>query len=366
MSDPSSWFDPHHRRIVEALSAGAVAASCSLYERDGELAFDTCTNNETFAIVRFLVPGETTIRRSRCSLSAIPLLAACGVEIRSVSSPDMQALCWTGAAVLDTRWKLPPPPEWVRRPPELGIWLVTCDDYQGLSALPLSGVKVQGRRFGDAVARVAAKTAIPNARARMDRARRALQGPGDHPSDDLRALVAEALADIFHSEAAAIGADGGLAMLQWEIARRDTTGEEWQTVAGSLPTERRPTTVPARRHRLFDEVLRITEAEVFGTGIHSPRSTREIVSLDQSVGESEDAPSLGARLAYELDLGSGLELDDLIQAADLTKREREVFELRRADLTQAEIAMQLGITTSTAGVHSRNVKKKLRRAHSAS
>jgi RNA polymerase sigma factor (sigma-70 family) len=70
---------------------------------------------------------------------------------------------------------------------------------------------------------------------------------------------------------------------------------------------------------------------------------------------------LGELLAAELDVGSGIEIADLLASADLTDREREVFELQFiGGLKQAEIAKRLGIRPGTVANLSGKATKKVR------
>jgi RNA polymerase sigma factor (sigma-70 family) len=69
-------------------------------------------------------------------------------------------------------------------------------------------------------------------------------------------------------------------------------------------------------------------------------------------------------LPGELDVSSGLEIDDLLAAASLTDREKEVLELQIDGLKQVEIADRLGIAPGTVAALSGRAKQKLKRARS--
>lgn len=354
------WLVPLQRRIDEALSRGAWAASCAVYEHDGQLEFVTRTNRDVLATIRFRAPGETAVREWRCSLGGALVLVAGGAEIERISSPDTEAISWVAAALLNTAWKLPAIPVRLEPMARDQWWLAVCQDHRGTSALPLSRVPISaigGRPLGEALPKLFARTSISGLRARIDAERRVL-------GDDWAVTVAAAAAEVFNSPEALTGADRGLAMLEWEVSSRGLAETDWTVAASSPPPD---STAPPtdRRARLDAAVQKQAQEDAFGTGLQSPRSGREIVSLDQPVGPSQESPSLAERLPVELGLGRGLEIDDLLAAANLTDRERAVLALLRCGLTQAEIGARLGITTSTAGVHSRNIKKKLRGARSA-
>jgi RNA polymerase sigma factor (sigma-70 family) len=88
-----------------------------------------------------------------------------------------------------------------------------------------------------------------------------------------------------------------------------------------------------------------------------------IVSLDKPVGSSDESPSsLGELLPGEFDVSSSLEVADLLAAANLTDRERDVFDLVLQELTQQEIAKRLRIAPGTVAALSRRAKQKLTRA----
>ncbi|MFI5258886.1 MAG: sigma factor-like helix-turn-helix DNA-binding protein [Candidatus Limnocylindrales bacterium] len=356
MTDLPPWLVPLQRRIDEALSRGAWAASCACYERDGRAEFDTRTNGNVLATIRFQAPGETAVRQWRSSLGAALILAAGGARIETISCPDNEAIGWVATAVINMSWRLPAVP--VRlRPIDRGRgWAAFCSDLRGVSALPLSRVRISaigGRPMGEALSESFARTTIPRLRARMDAERRAL-------GDDFPVTVAAAAAEVFNSPEGMAGTDDGLATLEWQVSSRGLAENDWGIVASSrAPASTIPS--PDRWGRLDAAVQKQAQEDVFGTGVHSPRSIRSVVSLDKPVGTSDESPLLGELLPAELDLGPGLEIDDLLAAANLTDREREVFELQRLDgLKQAEIAERLGIAPGTVANLSAKAAKKVR------
>jgi RNA polymerase sigma factor (sigma-70 family) len=345
--------------VVRALQNGAYAASCSVYEREGRVELTTRTDRDAFAIVEYVAPGETNGQGSRCSLGAALALAAGGAQITSISSPDSDALVWTAVAMLDARWKLPHVPVMLRPIVPGQVWRVVCRDYRGLSAMFYSKLSTpRGRPLGEALSSAMTRTRIDGAAARMRAAR--------PPREDLPTFVAGAAAEVFRSPDATSGSDGGLALIEWAIARRDLTAvDAWNTVAESVVASDRPAK-NRRRDRLFDKVLRVIEIDAFGSRADARRSGT-IIPLDPSAEESEDDdPTLADPLVWDPDIApsvlAGLEINDLLAAARLSNREREVFELLRADLTQLEIAERLGVARGTVAAWSSRLKKKLRQA----
>jgi predicted DNA-binding protein (UPF0251 family) len=357
VADLPPWLVPLQRRIDEALSHGAWAASCSGYERDRRVEFDTLTNGDVLATIGFYAPGGTSLRQWRCSLGVALLLAAGGARIETISSPDNDAIGWAASAFLNTAWNLPAIPVRLRPIARDRWWLAVCQDYRGTSALPLSQVPILalgGRLMGEALSGMFARTPIPGERGRLDAQVRAL-------GDDFAVSVAAATAEILNSPEAMTGADHGLATLEWQVLSRGAAETEWAVVASSPVPESTPVRTD-RGARLDGAVQKQAQEDAFGTGLLSPRSARDIVSLDQPVGPAEDPSPLGKLLPAKLDLGPGIEIDDLLAAANLTTREREVFELQFfGGLKQVEIAERLGVAPGTVFSLSSRAAKKVRK-----
>ena len=358
MTDTPGWVDPLQSRIEEALSRGAWAASCAGYERDGRLEFVTKTNGDVLATIRFQAPGETAVRKWRCSLGVALILAAGGARIERICGPD-EAIGWEATAVINMSWRMPPVPVRLRPIDRDRGWAAICTAFRGVAALPLSRIQMSllgGRRLGEALSEAVARTKIPGLRARIDAERRGL-------GDDFPVTVAAAAADVFDGPAAMAGADDGLATLEWQVMSRGLAESEW-TIVASTPDADSLARTPRRRARLNAAVEKQAQEDAFGTGVHSPRSTWNIVSLDAPVGTSDESASLSDLLPGELDVSSGLEIDDLLAAASLTDREKEVLELQIDGLKQVEIADRLGIAPGTVAALSGRAKQKLKRARS--
>lgn len=358
VTDLPPWLAPLQSRIDEALSHGAWAASCAAYERDGRGEFVTRTNEDVLATIRFQAPGETAVREWRCSLGLALMLAAGGARIERISCPDDHAIGWVATAAVNMSRPLPAVPVWLPlRPIDRGRgWAAVCYDFRGTSALPLSRVPMSatgGRPFGEALSEAVARTKIPGLSGRMDAERREL-------GEDFPVTAATAAAEVFNTPAAMAGADAGLAMLQWQVSSRGLAETDWTSVASS-PAVGGSSRAPGRRARIHAEVQKHAQEDAFGSGIHSPRSIRNVVSLNAPAGTSDESASLGELLPAELDVGSGIEIADLLASADLTDREREVFELQFiGGLKQAEIAKRLGIRPGTVANLSGKATKKVR------
>ena len=360
MTDPLAALDLPGREVMRAIKNGATAASCSVYEQDGGIRIATRMDEDAVATLEFTAPRETDVRTyDPCSLDTALVFAAAGAHIRCISSPDPDARTWTAAAILDPERHKPLPAE--LRPTVPGqIWLLVCHDDRGLSAAPYSRLlSPSGRPLGDLLSSAIARTRIDGAAERM---RKAHPQPEDFPT-----FAAAAVAEVFNTPEAISGADGGPALVKWVIARHDLTAAgAWNTVANSVvPPDRRAPN--HRRASIFAELLKAAEIDAFGEGVNSPRSIRTLVSLDAPIGEPGDGDlALAETLVGAGDIApgvlAGLEIDDLLAAAALSDREREVFELLRADLTQREIAERLGIAPGTVAALSSRLKKKLRQA----
>ena len=344
-------LDPPHREVARALLSGADAAACSLEERAGQLGYTTRTGDDATATIKFRLGGDS-LPRVRClPLAWVARVAAEGAAIEEVSAPNPDFLTWTASAWVTVEAPPPASPALPAEPGGYWRWLVVAQDDRGLGAAPLSKIGMpDGRRLGQALTRALAKSQIKGARARMEAAQKELD-------DDFSAIAASGAGIHLNDVAAMSGADGGAPTLGWQVLRRPLTGGEWTLVAGAPSPYG---TAPSRRRgHLFEAILREAEADAFGTGIDSPRGTRNITSLDQPIGEAD--ATLGELLAGAPDVASGLEIDDLLAAARLTRREREVFDLQFVDgLTQAAIAERLGIAPGTVAVLSSRAAKKVR------
>jgi hypothetical protein len=340
-----------HQEVARAIHSGADAASCSVFEEGGQVRFTTRTGEAAVATVKFRLRGERAPQVLCRPLTWVATVAAQGAIIEELSAPEPDSSTWTGLAWVIAEATLPAGlvlPARLRGP---WMWLVIAQDDRGFGAAPLSLMRMpDGRLLGEALTGVLAKTQIEGAKARMDAARRNL-------GDNFSAIVASGAAEHFHDVAAVSGADGGPSTLEWQVLRRPLTSGAWKLVAGAPSTPR--TAQSRRRGHLFDAILKEAEADAFGTGIDSPRGTRNITSLDQPIGEAD--ATLGELLAGAPDVASGLEIDDLLAAARLTRREREVFDLQFVDgLTQAAIAERLGIAPGTVAALSSRAAKKVR------
>jgi len=356
VTDLPPWLVPLQRRVDEALSQHAWAASCGAYERDGRVEFDTKTNGNVLATIRFQAPDETVVRQWRCSLGVALVLAAGGAHIERISAPDNDAIAWVATTLINTTWKIPPVPIRLEPIVQDRWWLAVCSDARGASAIPLSLVRLSaigGRPAGAALSESFATTTIQGLDARIDTQRRRL-------GDDFSVTVAAAAHEVFNTPEAMAGADGGLATLEWEVMSRGLAESDWTTVAIS-PALAPTTPLADRGGRLDAAVQRHAQEDAFGSGIHSPRSTRQIESLDAPVGISDESTTLAELLPSKLDLGPAIEIDDLLASANLTDREREVFELQFIDgLKQAEIAERLAIAPGTVASLSARAAKKVR------
>lgn len=349
-------LEPPDRVVARAILSGADAASCSVLERDGRVGFTTITGDGATAIVKVRPPGTDEEWVRLMPLALVPRLAAQGADIVDVSASDPDVMTWTAGARVTTGTQ---PPGRAEPPDRHGPsrWLLVAHDDRGLGAAPLSAIPMpNGRPLGGELARTLTRTNIEGAAGRMRAAREKLAG-------DLQAVVASGAAMYLAAVPATTGADGGPPTHDWQLLRCPLAGGPWTVVAGtpSMPAISRS----SRRGNLFSAILKEAQADAFGTGIHSPRSKRVVTSLDEPIGE-DATETLGGSLAGALDLGSALEVDDLLTAARLTKREREVLELQFVDgLTQAAIADRLGIAPGTVAALSSRAAKKVPRGPGA-
>ena len=351
-----SALEPPERVVAQAILAGADAASCALLEQDGALGYITWTGEDAKATVKFRLSGDSEVRVRCLPLAWVAKMAAEGAIIEEVSAPEPDSLTWTAAAWAIT--ETPPVglvlPQYLQGPSR---WLVRAQDDRGLAAGPLSKIRMpDGRPLGNALTAFLAKTTIKGANERMNAARREL-------GDNFTAIAASSAGELLHDVAAVAGADGGPAMIEWQVLRCALTGGAWQRVAGAPARLGIPPS--HRRNRLFDAILKAAEADAFGTGIDSPRGIRETVSLDQPIGDPARGATIGERLSGSPGVASGIEMDDLLALAGLTKREREVFERLVDGFKQVEIAELLGIAPGTVAALSSRAKDKVRRARAA-
>jgi hypothetical protein len=346
--------------VAQAIMAGADAASFSLLERDGEFGFIESTGDEATATVKFRLSGDSEARVRVLPLTWVLLVAAQSAVIDEVSAPDLESWTWTAAATVIAEQTLPAGlilPEPLRR---RRLWLLAARDDRGLSAALQSQDTSVSRhgRLGDVLAAQVARTTIEGAAARLARARRLLD------MGTFSAVVAGAVAEYFATPAAMTGSDGGPALLAYEIATFDPVIRSWQTFVSFPPVE---VGTPPRKRRgtLSSRALTALENEVFGAGFDSPRSRHTVVSLD-----APDAPegivgrprTLADTLPGGEDPGrtveQGLELGELVARSSLSRREREVVDLRAEDHSEAEIAAILGIARGTvSSLWARSLRK---------
>ncbi len=306
---------------------GADSASCAVYERSGgEIEFVKKTGGDALASVEFVAPGEERPQIVTCPLAEVLALAAGGAQIHSVSRPDADALAWSGMARLDTQQQRTAFVVGRRPTASARQWMLGCDDWRGLAAMIYSKIAIppaEGGTFGRFLLGLVAQTSVPGLRARLARARRVL-------GDDFSAAAAAGSFGALNAAAAQDGGDGGQPTLDWVIRSRALDSTDWHEVAGSvvggfgLATNK-------RKGRVMAEIQKQAEEDAFGTGIDSPRGIREIVSLEQPIGDSDDGSTLMDQIAGALDVASGLEIADLLATTDLTRREREVFDLQFVD-----------------------------------
>jgi len=193
--------------------------------------------------------------------------------------------------------------------------------------------------FGDRLVRDIQQTTIGGAKARLEAAKRRSGAP-EHD------LVASARAELLNS-------DDWPPLLEWMVAEKAAEGN-MRCVLASSPRlwTGNP---PARwRARQFDALLRAYEEDA---GMERRQSHGEPVTfepLDQA-GEHAD-PSAGTDALIEK-----LYLADLVARANLTDRQREIWNLHfRDERTDPEIASQLGIAISTVTNTRSQVLEKLR------
>ena len=357
--DGLEWMNhvhPLRRWVALQIILGADSASCAVYERSGEIEFVRETGGGTLARVEFIAPDEERPQIVTCPLAEVLALAAGGAQIHSVSRPDADALAWSAMATLNMRQQRTAFVVGLRPIESERQWILGCDDRRGLAAMIYSKIAIppaEGGTFGRFLMGLVAQTSVPGLRARLARVRRVL-------GDDFGAAAAAGAFGALNDAAAQSGGDGGEPTLDWVIRSRALNSTDWHEVAGSVvggfgrETNR-------RKGRVMAEVQKQAERDAFGTGIDSPRGIREIISFEQPIGDTDDGSTLMDQLAGALDVGSGLEIADLLATTDLTRREREVFDLQFVEgLRQAEIAERLGIAPGTVASLSSRARKKVR------
>jgi len=367
----ASWFedrlaelDPPHREVALALMEGAFAATCSVLERDGDPFVETQRDLEAIARIRYRVEGEADARVVTTSVAGALMLALRGAQIDSIEAPNLEAWVWTSAAVLVTAREVPAdlvPGQVVQRQ----LWILVAEDGRGLSAgvyskLPAAG----GVPLGEALVRAVSATRISGARARLDAARRELG------SEALHAAGASAVASFFLTPEVISGSDGGPALLDFEIARYDPALRSWQVMAAPTRPGDAGRDPKRRRSRLAESIRSAMEADAFGTGFHSVRSTRHRVSLDAPLDPREAGPGtdsvLGDLLPSDEDpartVMGRLALEDLVSRSNLTAREAEVVGFIVDQYPEVEIAEFLGIAPSTVRVLWHKARRKLSEA----
>jgi DNA-binding CsgD family transcriptional regulator len=374
-SDAEEWaqrladLERPGREVAQALMSGADAASCSVLEQDGEFGSILRVGDEATATIKFRLPGDAEPRVRVWPLSWALLVAAQSATVDEVSAPDLEGLTWTAAAKVITEQKLPAGlilPQSMRR---RRLWLLVARDDRGLSGALHSQDSSLSRwgRLGDVLAAQVARTTVEGAAGRLAEAKRLL---GD--ADSFRSVIAGAVAEYFATPAALTGADGGPALVAYEITTFDPVIRSWQTVA-SFPPEPVGALPRKRRGALSGRALRALEVEVFGAGFDSARGTTTVISLDTPVttdGLADNPPTLGDSLVSTDDTArtveQRLELGELAARAGLSGREREVLHLLLQDQSEASIAATLGIARNTVNTLSLRSRKKLAEAREKS
>ena len=346
--------------VAQAIMSGADAASFSLLERDGEFGFTESKGDEATATLKFRLSGDSESRVTVLPLTYVLLVAAQSATIDEISAPDLESWTWTAAATVIAEQTLPAGlilPEPLRR---RKLWLLAARDDRGLSAALLSQDTSVNRhgRLGGVLAAQVARTTIEGAAARLARARRLLD------TDSFNSVVAGAVTEYFATPAAMTGSDGGPALLAYEIATFDPVIRSWQTVV-SFPPETDGPRPRKRRGIVSGKALAALEAEVFGTGIDSARSTTMVVSLDTPAagGPVDNPATLGDTLAGGEDPARAMEkrfeIGELAARAGLSPRERAVIRLMADDRPQTEMADILGISPDTVGTLVWRLRQKL-------
>ncbi len=256
-----------------------------------------------------------------------------GDGVSDIQRPDPSLLFWEGVAivpVLDSGC----------------VVVIHARDYRGLGSAILGSSRVAGgEEFGAVMARRLLSSSIAG---QAGRARKAAERMGEEvsrPGDDLRAVVAGAVTEYLGTRASG---DGGPAVSEWSvIAFSSEAGAH--VLAGSAPGGD-----GSRRGRLNDAVVRALEVDAFGSGVHSPRSAREVVPLDPERDRGED---------FAAAVEDRLWRDDLFARADLSERERDAFDLRHVEgLTERETADRMGCRPGTVKSLTNRARQKLKKA----
>jgi DNA-binding CsgD family transcriptional regulator len=261
-------------------------------------------------------------------------LPAEGVAIEDVA-PPFECLLWEAVA-LEKRFDVGPNGEELSK-----MYLATArDNTRGLSRLIYSTVPaLGGGTRGERLTREMQATRIPGAAGRMRAAERRLS------REERRQLTAAAVCE--HLRGTGAWEDGGVAPVQLAVFELTIRDRQIKLLAEIGLTD--PATPSKRRSRLFEAVLGEFEREAFGGRPHPDRS---FLPLD------EEHHKGAVEFTDEVD--TRLELADLIARADLSPRESEVLELRRAGLEEKEIGAKLGIKPGTVKALLSRAGEKLR------
>lgn len=374
MPDALDTLGPPWQAVVAALSAGAVAATCSTFETEGRIELLTRTNSDATARLRLRMPGQDTQQERTLSLVTALALAAGGAALEGVWAPDDRALTWTGLARFSTDWTLPPGPAGLQPMLPEQAWALACFDFRGLAGMSHSRLRTPGgSSFGQRIVATASRTRIDGPRGRVREAVRALAAASPESDSNLAAFVGSAAAEVFAGEAGRTGADGGVALLQWQLLTRPAPDAEWQVVAGS-PAGEQPAAFTRRRGAIFNTLLATLEEDAFGSGIHSPRGMRDLVPLELDADEDGDDDS-GPPVQHPVDL-QDTELNTPVEEtvlrreaantaveqvtallAQLMPRERELLRRTAEGESDEEIANAMGISQGNV----RQIRLRLRR-----
>ena len=351
------------REVVKALMSGEDLASISVLERDGELGSILRVGPEATATVKFRLSGDAEPRMRVLPVLWVVLLHTKSATIDEISAPDRESWGWTAAAKVIAEQTLPAGlllPQPLRR---RKLWLLTAHDDRGYSAALQSKDRSLSKRgpLGTVLTSQVARTTVEGAAGRLERAQRALD---ETTASD---VIASVVAEYFTTPAAMMGSDGGPALLTYAIASFDPVIRAWQTVVSFPPqTADRPTS--RRRAAMSNASLRALEVEVFGAGFDSARSRTPVMSLDSpsKTTWADDGLTLGDTLVGTDDpartVEGRLELGELVARARLSKREREVIQLRAQDRTEAEIVGLLGLARGTVSSLLTRSRRKLEEA----
>jgi hypothetical protein len=223
------------------------------------------------------------------------------------------------------------------------VWLLGAFDASGLPSLLLSRRRTSdGGDLGDRLLAALTRTKTP-AKARVDRARRRLE------PEDVKAVVAAAV--YTYLESAASANDDGWQTRYFAAVRVDVSAREARFVAESPSQGRGGPGSRERRAALFGAVLGELEGEVFGTGLHSPRGSRPVLSLDTMV-TSDSETTIGDLLPGDPDdPGRGVDLLDAVDDIRSVLTEREFDILARTAQCDPDDQIAAGFGISLGNLH---------------